>query len=501
MVRTLMMNHVAHSNQCRQVMCIAVVMCLHASALAGNIYNVGPGQPYANFQALPDLSAGDLVLVDGGGAVYPGNINFFDEGHGTAAEPIVLRGVVIKNQRPIISGGTNCIRLDNDYYWLENFEVTEGTSRGIYTAGHGNVIRNCVVHDCANHGILGGDGGSGDLLIEYTEVHHCGNGLSNHQIYVATDNDEHPTAIFRMQFCYIHHGNGGNNVKSRCGRNEIYYNWIEGAFYHELECIGADPAGQTTPPETVREDSDIVGNILVKTNGTGLICRVGGDGTGASDGRYRFVNNTCVMFSGTQAVFRYQDIMESMECHNNAFLRAAGGGVRIYSDSLSEPISSVAFAGTNNWIPTGSTFVPSQWTGTIVGSAPGMADAAGFDFTPTVGGAIINAGNPSPATIPAHPFLSALFPPAYHPPPRTLIAVGMAQARPVNGIIDIGALEYAPMIPCPADVTGNEVVDIDDLLAVINAWGSAGSTPADITGNGVVNVDDLLAVINAWGPC
>jgi hypothetical protein len=62
--------------------------------------------------------------------------------------------------------------------------------------------------------------------------------------------------------------------------------------------------------------------------------------------------------------------------------------------------------------------------------------------------------------------------------------------------------------PCPADVTGNGVVNIDDLLGVINGWGnctppcSAGSgCPADVTDNCVVNIDDLLGVINEWGPC
>jgi len=478
---------------------ILAALGVPASPARSTTYSVGPSQPYADFQALPDLVAGDLVLVDGGGAVYPGNINFFDEGHGTAAQPIILRGVIINHQRPIIFGGTNCIRLDNDYYSLENFEIVSGTSRGIYTAGHGNVIRNCIVHDCPNHGILGGDGGSGDLLIEYTEVYNCGDGTQNHQIYVATDNDEHPVATFRMQFCYLHHGNGGNNVKSRCGRNEIYYNWIEGAWFHELECIGADPAGQSTPPESVREDSDIVGNVLMKTNGNGLICRVGGDGTGASDGRYRFVNNTCIMFNGTQAVFRYQDLMESMECHNNIFFRIAGGPVRIYSDSLSEPISSVAFAGSNNWIPNGSTFVPAQWTSTIIGTVPGVAGAAKFDFTPLSNGALFNAGNRAPSGPAGYLFPNPLFPPAFHPPQQTLMAVGTAQARPVHGPIDIGALEYAP--PCASDITGDGQIGVADLLAVINAWGACEQCAADVNGDGIVNVSDLLAVISAWGPC
>jgi hypothetical protein len=55
--------------------------------------------------------------------------------------------------------------------------------------------------------------------------------------------------------------------------------------------------------------------------------------------------------------------------------------------------------------------------------------------------------------------------------------------------------------PCAVDVTGDGVVDVDDLIALINSWGPCIGCTADVTGNGVVNIDDLLAVINAWGPC
>ena len=63
---------------------------------------------------------------------------------------------------------------------------------------------------------------------------------------------------------------------------------------------------------------------------------------------------------------------------------------------------------------------------------------------------------------------------------------------------------------CPADVApngGDNAVNVDDLLVVINGWGlcGMGDCPADITptsnGDGMVNVDDLLAVINSWGAC
>jgi hypothetical protein len=52
---------------------------------------------------------------------------------------------------------------------------------------------------------------------------------------------------------------------------------------------------------------------------------------------------------------------------------------------------------------------------------------------------------------------------------------------------------------CP-DITGDGIVDVGDLLAVIDQWGSNDS-PADINGDGIVDVADLLAVISSWGPC
>ena len=60
---------------------------------------------------------------------------------------------------------------------------------------------------------------------------------------------------------------------------------------------------------------------------------------------------------------------------------------------------------------------------------------------------------------------------------------------------------YRPAPECPADVTGDGVVDVLDLLAVLAAWGSAGGGGEDITGDGVVDVLDLLEVLAAWGPC
>lgn len=53
----------------------------------------------------------------------------------------------------------------------------------------------------------------------------------------------------------------------------------------------------------------------------------------------------------------------------------------------------------------------------------------------------------------------------------------------------------------PGDVDGNGVVDFDDLIAVLTAWGPCpvgGGCDADVTGDLVVDFDDLILVISSW---
>lgn len=52
--------------------------------------------------------------------------------------------------------------------------------------------------------------------------------------------------------------------------------------------------------------------------------------------------------------------------------------------------------------------------------------------------------------------------------------------------------------PCPADVTGNNTVDLDDLNLVLTNFGQTTST-GDTNYDGIVNLDDLNAVLTAFG--
>lgn len=53
--------------------------------------------------------------------------------------------------------------------------------------------------------------------------------------------------------------------------------------------------------------------------------------------------------------------------------------------------------------------------------------------------------------------------------------------------------------PCPADLDGDGLVGVDDVLAVLGFWG--GGSGGDANGDGSTDVDDMLAVIADWGPC
>lgn len=65
--------------------------------------------------------------------------------------------------------------------------------------------------------------------------------------------------------------------------------------------------------------------------------------------------------------------------------------------------------------------------------------------------------------------------------------------------LDDGRLEVAILGPEPsADVDGDGVVGLSDLLLVLGNWGACDGCPEDIDGDGTVALPDLLIVLAAW---
>lgn len=427
--------------RCLLILVLAAPVAASANLQAATpaaTYEVGPGRQYARLSQVAGLlNPGDLVLVYGNGATpYEETVIFTRPG--TAASPITIRGVRVAGRRPILSS-PNAITVEfrASHYVFEGFEST-GTAdnhRVLYHHADNIKIRDTLIRDCPRHGLLGADSDSGSLLLEYVEVTNCGHEVYEHAIYMATGL---PGAVFRMQFCYLHDNKGGNGVKSRANRNEIYYNWIEGSFYHELELIGPDD-GSGGLPSSPREDSDVVGNVLVKRQEFPVIARIGGDGTGQTWGRYRFVNNTIVVQTAGATVIRAFHGLESLEMHNNVVVSAAGGGVNLVRTVEARWRNGEAIGGSRNWIQTGST-IPAGLTQTIQGASPGFVNLASSDLRPQAGSPLVNAGADAPATLPDHPFPTPLFPAGYQPQ-RLPVAPGGALVRPRVGANDIGAFE------------------------------------------------------------
>lgn len=62
-------------------------------------------------------------------------------------------------------------------------------------------------------------------------------------------------------------------------------------------------------------------------------------------------------------------------------------------------------------------------------------------------------------------------------------------------------LDLEAEAPCPEDVNSDTEVNIDDVFAVLAAWGACDNCPEDVNADGYVDIDDVFAVLAAWGPC
>ena len=73
-------------------------------------------------------------------------------------------------------------------------------------------------------------------------------------------------------------------------------------------------------------------------------------------------------------MFRLFDQLESVEMHNNVIVTNGTGGPNVMRANAGEFmwVNGTNIAGSNNWVMTGATNIPTQWTGTITGASPGL---------------------------------------------------------------------------------------------------------------------------------
>ena len=66
---------------------------------------------------------------------------------------------------------------------------------------------------------------------------------------------------------------------------------------------------------------------------------------------------------------------------------------------------------------------------------------------------------------------------------------------------DLNANHVPDECECEGDVDGDGTVNVDDIIAVILAWGDTGSNSADLNGDLIVNSVDLALVLTFYGGC
>ena len=428
-----------------------------ARSATAETYQVGPAKAHKDLQAVQQrLKPGDIVEVDGD-ATYAGGVFFRAAQSGTASQKITIRGIKVNGKRPVISGGGSGVLdglgmvLNGSHYVLESLEGTGSAHTCVVHKGDDITIRDFVVHDCPGHGLLGHDDEAGSLTLEHSEFYKCGNGTFEHQIYMTTGQEMYPGAVFRMQHCYVHDGNGGNNVKTRSQRNEIYFNWIESAHYHALEMIGPDKS----PATPAREDSDVVGNVILGGGPQNWhLVRIGGDKEEAdTSGRYRFVNNTFVIGAGgAHSAVRAMLRVDTVEMHNNAFVRAGQGTGPLFETKEVRWVNGPSLAGSNNWVQEGLTGAPEAWKGTLTGSDPGLVDLAKLDVRPKGDSPLVDKGAANPASVSGREFPNPLGAPTSVPPSRQPSTAPIA--RVASGALDIGAFEVGSGTAAPPPGSG-----------------------------------------------
>jgi hypothetical protein len=454
----------------------ASLLAYLTAAAAAEVYEVGPTQALVAIGEVPweSLEPGDEVRIHWRAEPY--REKWVMAVHGTAAAPIVVRGIKGPGgERPVIDGRDATTRSSLDF-WAENrgvikigganqpsssygshlviegLDIRNGaepytfTGRNGLTAYNDNAaaiyleharhvtIRDCVLRDSGN-GLFAASG-SADILVEGSHIH--GNGvvgsIYEHNNYTSADG-----IVFQFnRFGPLRPGAPGNNLKDRSVGTIVRYNWIEGGN-RQLDLVEGHGGNQG--------DVYVYGNVLIEPDGAGnrQVIHYGGDGGNA--GSYRkgtlyFFHNTVISHrEGRTTLVRLSSPAQRADLRNNILYASAGGDQLAIVDRDGD----VAMAG--NWLRPGWVEAHGSATGSIAeagsqiaGELPGFVDDAGFDF---------HLRDDSPCRDAAGPLAAGL--PAEHAVIAEFGQMPGGSPRAVDGAADVGAFEFADAVPPDPD--------------------------------------------------
>ncbi len=451
-------------------------------AAAAALYDVGPGQPYAAIGDVPweALGPGDVVQIHWRSTPY--KEKWVIGRQGTAAAPIVVRGIPGPGgERPVIDGDGATTRLALDYasegrgvikigsssippdtipkfIVLEGLHVTGARSGRSFTddgggtqgysanastiyveKGENITVRDCELTDSGNGFFVASSDAlaSRNVLVEGCFIHDNGNvgSIFEHNLYVAG---------IGMTFQYnrlgpLLPGASGNNLKDRSAGLVVRYNWIEGGN-RQLDLVDGEDSSLIRSHSRYGQ-THVYGNVLVEPDAAGnrQLIHYGGDsGTTANyrKGTLWLYNNTVISRrtdANRTTLVRLSTNAETCDARNNVVYLPAAVGTSL---SLMDTDGVLRFS--HNWVEPGYRVSFGTFTGTVTddgtsvtGTNPGFVNEPAQDVHLTAGSACRDAGAPlDPAVLPTQAVV------------EEYVVHQSATVRPQDGVLDLGAYEY-----------------------------------------------------------
>ncbi len=409
-----------------------VVVCAAAVLAAGSIADaavriVRTGATYSTVKAAYDAAiSGDTLEIESGTytgsegwvVIYKNNLTL--RGVGPTRPVLDANGGATANKGILVVYAANLT--------VENLELANAyipASVGLNAAGiryqPGSspallTVRNCYFHHNQN-GILGGEGSGTDIVLENCEFYRNGAGDGySHNMYIST------ARSFTLKNCYVHDALYGHEVKTRAATNYILYNRISnetGSAARELQLANGGTAY-------------VIGNVIVQGNGgNSQIITYGDEGSHPNPYLY-IINNTIVNRRWNGAQFIYNAKSNSTALYQNNIFQLLRGNETIISG-------------------------PGTQVSNLVTYDAGFVDMNGYDFRLTAASTgAINMG-----TAPGFGYNSVDLTPV-----EQYVHPYSQEARPGDGVIDIGAYEYInpnqdPTVDAGADLSVREGQRVD----------------------------------------
>lgn len=473
---------------------VIAFLVLAPTAATAATYNVGPNQALSDLNEVPwlTLGPGDQVNIHWRSTPYRTKVGL--QTRGTAAAPIVIRGVNnASGQKPLWSGENATTPASLRGFFLERWDESLATiliKRGPsqeYGDKPAHIIIDNIKFVDARHPLTftNQEGGQSTYnhaaaaiwapLVENLTIRNCDITKNGNGIFVLSKNEEALVSrnvviednriyengydgrwlehniytqvagiVFQRNFLgRLTDGALGSSLKDRSSGTVIRYNWVESSA-RAMDLVDPEDSYNILVNEPNFNDTYVYGNVIENDTSMGRpyaanMIHYGGD-TGNYDnyrkGTLHFFNNTVVTRSIQSDLWWYSlfdlgSAGETVEMRNNVIITEGTSQFYVMRDKGTVKVLE-GNAMPANWREIKGTEGQLQVSGDVL-----SADSTQFrgfsqrDYHPVASGVLVNASAPLPSLLGSHSSVNT-----QAVDQRTFIARGIS-----GGSLDIGALE------------------------------------------------------------